>query len=948
MRRLLPLSILLTSCSAETFLAVHDDPPRVTILRPVDLSTFAAGRPVELCAVVKDEDGPEQLVTSLESSREGALEGVFEDCDGGGNFHALVNLGQSSQVLALSVFDSRGQSGAAAVTVIPEENAPPFCAWGVPAEGRVVPQGAPLTVELSVGDPEGAASTLAWTLRSSKDGTVFDGTPPSNGQIRETISGLSEGLHVLEATVVDPGGLNAKCGTSVTVLACVDLDGDGVTTCDGDCDDADIAARPGAAEVADGKDNDCDGATDEGTVLRDDDGDGFREIDGDCDDADVTVNPDAADAPYDAQDTNCDGVSDFDADRDGYDASNWGGTDCEDADADINPGADEVWYDGIDQDCDGGSDYDQDRDGYDTVAYANGEDCDDTDYARSPSVAERFYDGIDQDCRGDDDYDSDHDGERREANGGTDCDDDDPAVGLTRPERWYDGIDQDCDGDDDFDQDGDGEDADFARGTDCDDLDWTVRAGAAEVWYDGVDQDCSGGSDYDQDGDGQTAEVAGGADCDDTMSDVRVGATDAPYDGVDSDCSGGSDDDADQDGFDALARGGTDCDDQDRSVHVGAVEIWYDGEDQDCSGGSDHDQDGDGYTALAAPDGSADDCNDARSAVHVGAPDAPYDGVDSDCAGDNDFDADGDGQIASAWGGADCDDHAAAIRLGAAEIWYDGIDQNCSGGSDFDRDGDGYTKLGAPDGSADDCDDGPFGYLVHPGAQEIWYDRVDENCSGGSDFDLDGDGYDAATFGGADCDDTASSVSPGAVEQRNGGDDDCDGSCDEGLIGAGDLLITEIHRNPFAVTDDRGEWFEVYNKTAVDIVMCRDWTVLDDNIDNFQVLKNVRVPAGGYAVFGRFSDTSINGGVSVTYPYGGAMDLGNSADELTIAFDGVEIDRVAWLTSGWPAIAGKSMQLGLAKLDATLNDLGESWCVGKATFGAGDKGTPGLVNDGCP
>ncbi len=43
-----------------------------------------------------------------------------------------------------------------------------------------------------------------------------------------------------------------------------DADGDGYTTCENDCDDGDPGIHPGAAEICDFKDNDCDGATDEG------------------------------------------------------------------------------------------------------------------------------------------------------------------------------------------------------------------------------------------------------------------------------------------------------------------------------------------------------------------------------------------------------------------------------------------------------------------------------------------------------------------------------------------------------------------------------------------------------------------------------------------------------------------------------------------------------------
>jgi len=146
------------------------------------------------------------------------------------------------------------------------------------------------------------------------------------------------------------GGISAVGGIMSFTISneALDADGDGYTTCGGDCNDTDPAVYPGAAELCDGMDNNCD--TQIPADEADADGDGYMVCQGDCDDTDPAVYPGAAEF-CDGIDNNCDGQlidEGYDADGDGYTTC---GGDCDDSNPAVNPGATEI-CDGIDNDCD--------------------------------------------------------------------------------------------------------------------------------------------------------------------------------------------------------------------------------------------------------------------------------------------------------------------------------------------------------------------------------------------------------------------------------------------------------------------------------------------------------------------------------------------------------------------------------------------------------------------
>jgi hypothetical protein len=187
-------------------------------------------------------------------------------------------------------------------------------------------------------------------------------------------------------------GVDDDCDGEIPRDEQTDLDGDGFAQC-GDCDDGDAATFEGAPEVCDGRDNDCDGVLpeEESTDL---DADGSPAC-ADCDEENADTH-DGAPEICDGEDNDCDGTvpddETADADADGAVSC----ADCDDGDAEVHPGADER-CNGIDDDCDGAlpaDELDQDSD-----LYMACEECDDTEPVVNPLAVE-LCNGVDDDCDG--------------------------------------------------------------------------------------------------------------------------------------------------------------------------------------------------------------------------------------------------------------------------------------------------------------------------------------------------------------------------------------------------------------------------------------------------------------------------------------------------------------------------------------------------------------------
>ncbi len=826
------LTLTLAGCPAPDTggMGRYNADPELRITSPASGAAFEQGATVRLEGTVQDDLTPaEEMELSWTSSVDGTLdEGALASSDGEVSLE-LDDLSLGTHLIRLQGFDADGAEGSDEIALeIAVLDSLPTIIVLHPDGDEAGAVGVPFDLEALVDDPQDAPADLLVEVSSDIDGVLCELLTPQNSGLAVCTVELSaapdpsagiDGPHVLTFMVEDLDGnmVSAEAELIVESDRAVDDDGDGVTEDEGDCDDGDDEVFPGAQEVCNGVDDDCDDTIDEedpdlvdGTTwYQDGDGDGYG-----LDEQTVVA---------------CERPSGYSAEP----------GDCDDTDAAYHPGASEDdCSDPADYDCDGSTRYaDADGDGW-----AACEDCDDTDAAINPDAAETC-DGADNDCDGI-------------------VDEDDAADAPT----WY------------GDGDGDGYGAStlaivactaptnfVADDSDCDDGDAANHPGATEL-CDGEDNDCDGATDEadaadastwyaDGDGDGYgdasvsqaacsapSGHVADNSDCDDGSTGVNPGAVET-CNGVDDDCDGAIDD-ADAD----VVGGGT----------------WY------------TDADGDGYgdtaaatTACVAPSGtvaSDGDCDDGDASAHPAGTEL-CDGVDNDCDGSTDeadaadastwyADADGDGYgDASASQAAcsaplghladdnDCDDTDAGVNPGAVET-CSGVDDDCDGLIDdddgdvtgastwyLDSDGDGFglaststTACVQPsDHVADDrdCDDADASR--HPGADE-YCNGEDDDCDGTIDEDTavdapswypddDGDGYgdpDRAVVAceapsgyladGSDCDDADLAIHPGADELWNGMDDDCDGA---------DLQVVQSaggYHHSLVLLDDGSVW----------------------------------------------------------------------------------------------------------------------------------------------
>lgn len=248
-------------------------------------------------------------------------------------------------------------------------------------------------------------------------GDSFESTCFPAGYVMDDTDCNDENILINPATIEICNGIDENCNEvpddGLTFLNYyIDSDGDGYgntmdvpdslcsnpgagyVTNNADCKDTDSEVYPGAGEICNGMDDDCDLITDDGLTFSiyyaDSDSDGFGNASStivwcaplngfisdstDCDDTNAAINPSATEI-CNGLDDDCnllidDGLTSgtyySDADNDGFgDANNiidscaqpagyiTDSTDCDDSNTNVNPNALEIPNNGIDDNCDG-------------------------------------------------------------------------------------------------------------------------------------------------------------------------------------------------------------------------------------------------------------------------------------------------------------------------------------------------------------------------------------------------------------------------------------------------------------------------------------------------------------------------------------------------------------------------------------------------------------------
>ncbi|MBN1605644.1 MAG: lamin tail domain-containing protein [Polyangiaceae bacterium] len=154
------------------------------------------------------------------------------------------------------------------------------------------------------------------------------------------------------------------------------------------------------------------------------------------------------------------------------------------------------------------------------------------------------------------------------------------------------------------------------------------------------------------------------------------------------------------------------------------------------------------------------------------------------------------------------------------------------------------------------------------------------------------------------------------------------------------VIFTEVMRDPSALADTAGEWFELQNvgTETVDLAGC----VIARDAAELTVSEPLELKPGGIVTLAR----SESPGFVPDVVYSSISLPNSSSFVLSLSCEGQLVDSITVDPATWPDGSGVAASLSASSMTAADNDNPTAWCAATATY-AIDLGTPGSQNPAC-
>jgi len=166
---------------------------------------------------------------------------------------------------------------------------------------------------------------------------------------------------------------------------------------------------------------------------------------------------------------------------------------------------------------------------------------------------------------------------------------------------------------------------------------------------------------------------------------------------------------------------------------------------------------------------------------------------------------------------------------------------------------------------------------------------------------------------------------------------------------ADSVEITEVMVASQTGAADRGEWFEIHNRSASAVSL--GGVVVEIGGLIHEVGDAVVVPADGYLVFAQSADPAENHMLDADLVYGEELRMGNSRGSLALFEHDALVAQVEWDSTDHRVARSRQLSVG-AQMTRTLR--GSVWCdstevdVYGVVDGVALLGTPGERDAPCP